>query len=123
MCQSLEGDISVTSSLGNGSVFTFTMRMYEVQGFTAGEPPQGNMDDENQSGNIIIKSPDYNASHDELNNEDLAELPPGQEEQCISFQNANFILKISRSTPLEMQRGENLPHFTNLVEFLKKLEK
>ena len=47
VCQSLEGDISVTSSLGNGSAFTFTMRMYEVRGFVAEEKPQGDMDDEN----------------------------------------------------------------------------
>ena len=79
------------------------MRMIEVEGAFPGERPQID-DDEEQGANIILKDPTltYNASHNELNNQDLAELPPGQEEQCISFQNANFIFKISRSTPLEI---------------------
>ena len=101
------------------------MRMYEVQGFTLGEKQQSDEIGEDQSGMIIIKSNElaYDASHDALDWQDLAELPPGDEEKCVCFQNANFIFKISRSTPLEVQRGDDLPHFTNFVKFLKKLDK
>ena len=41
----------------------------------------------------------------------------------ISFQSANFVCKVSRTTPVEMVRGDDLPHFNNLVSFLKTLEK
>jgi len=40
----------------------------------------------------------------------------------IGFQNVNFVYKVSRTTPVEMERGDDLPHFKNLVKFLKTLE-
>lgn len=49
-------------------------------------------------------------------------MPPSQIDQIISFQNVNFVYKASRTTPVEMLRGDDLPQFKNLVEFLKKLE-
>ena len=54
--------------------------------------------------------------------QDLEQLPSSQCDQLIDFQNINFDLKISKTTPIEIIRGGELPQFNNLVKFLKTLE-
>ena len=123
VCQSVDGDISVESILGMGSRFTFTMGMKKVEDYSH-KYEQRDDTDEQQEGDIIFKgSPEgYNASFDELMYSDFAQLLPSQENQVISFQSANFVYKVSRTTPVEMVRGDDLPHFDNLVSFLKTLQ-
>ena len=65
----------------------------------------------------------YDASFDELMDQDLEQLPNAQDEQTIiSFQGVHFDIKMSKTTPIEVTRGEGLPHFDRLTSFLKTLE-
>ena len=125
VCQSLDGDITCESSLGFGSVFTFTMGMRKVEDY--GNHKHSNLDnlEEQEQGRIIFKgTPEaYEEDLDELMFKDLTELKPSEENQVLTFQNSNFVFKVSRTTPVEMVRGDNLPHFENLVNFLSILEK
>ena len=70
-----------------------------------------NEDKEQKVDDILIKCSDqeYNASFDELLSQDLAELPESEWAYQINFQNVSFDLKISRTTPVEMVLGNDLP--------------
>ena len=81
--------------------------------------------EEQKLDDILIKcsDQDYNASFDELLSQDLAELPESEKSFKINFQNTSFDLQISRTTPVEILMGNDLPQFKNLVSFLTTLEK
>ena len=74
---------------------------------------------------IIFKGENgtFDIDHDQLKTKDLTELSLEEENKVLSFHNANFAFKISRTTPIEMVRGDALPQFNNLVRQLKTLEK
>ena len=84
--------------------------MKQVHSYLEEDSKRDEIEEEKQC-SIIFKEPCevYNASVDEVLDEDLAELPNSHEEQVITFQNVNFVFKLSRTTPVEMDRGDDLP--------------
>ena len=56
---------------------------------------------------IKHKSEKFDASNDDIQSLDLAELPGEQADQVINFQNAIFDLEVSRTTPVEVQLDES----------------
>ena len=74
------------------------------------------MNDEENSGEandkeILVQGScmNYDPSIDDLIDEDLESLPLSKQEQIINFQGANFYFKLSRTVPIEVQRGDSLP--------------
>jgi len=89
-----------------------------------GEKPEADKeacsDHDNQNNEILVKGSfiEHDPSIDDLIDEDLEQLPHSQQEDMINFQGATFYAKLSRIVPVEVQRGDVLPQFDNLIGFL-----
>ena len=123
VCQSFDGNITVDTALGQGSSFEFTMRVKKVLNVMGNEISRAkyevNSGEANQS-EILVQGScmNHDPSIDDLFEEDLEQLPLSKQEQIINFQGANFYFKFSRTVPIEVQRGDPLPQFNNLIRFL-----
>lgn len=125
ICESLEGEISCKTTLGAGSVFTFTMRACYMAGFDEdGESRSDGFDERAniQMDDIVVHGEDFSNFEGNTCNLASQQIRENSNRSAVSFQGVNFDLKVSRTTPIEILDKEKSATFAPLIHHLKLLE-
>ena len=110
------------SILSVGSQFIFTMKVMPV--YSTESTLHGNGEKDISSNAINSQGAQGIISHhlETLLGDDFEPIKSFRQNRVIQFQGVNFDPSVSRTTPVEVLRGNQLPQFQNLASFLRLLE-